>query len=216
MRFIYPGIALILIWAVTAMPSRAADDNLIPTAKSSYDLQITDDALGTRAVGSESRREQYMVGAGDVLFLNVWKDTALSRQVTVLPDGTVSLPLIGQIKASGKTVQALEEEIREKIQKYLPDPVLDISVQAVNSMIFYAIGKVRAPGRYVTHGNINVLQALAIAGGLDKHASEGDIKIYREEHYQTTIFSFDYDDVVDGEHLEQNIRLRRGDVVVVP
>ncbi|PIE73885.1 MAG: sugar transporter [Deltaproteobacteria bacterium] len=199
MRIIFSGLTFALIWALLIQPAQA-DDNVL---------------VGSRSVAAASS-EQYMVGPGDVLLLTVWKDAALSRQVTVLPDGTISLPLIGQTMASNRTVKELEQEIRAKIAKYLPEPVLDISVQAVNSMIFYVIGKVRAPGRYATNGNVNVLQALAIAGGLDKHASEGNIKIYREEQYQTTIFSFDYDEVVDGEKLEQNIRLLRGDVVVVP
>lgn len=215
MRSIHSIFFLMLIWTAAASPSLAVDEKLISKEASNFNLQIVDDSLGSRPVEAGSEK-QYMVGPGDVLLLYVWKDDALSRQVTVLPDGTVSLPLIGQIKAGGRTVQAIEQEIHTKIKKYLPDPVLDVSVQAVNSMIFYVVGKVRAPGRYATHGNINVLQALAIAGGLDKYASQGRIKIYREELYQTTIFPFDYDDVVEGVHLEQNIRLRRGDVIVVP
>lgn len=158
----------------------------------------------------------YTVGKGDVLQISVWKDPELSRQVTVLPDGTVSLPLVGQLVVAGKTLGLIRSEVTAKIKDYLPSPILNISVVQVNSMIIYVIGKVRAPGRFPVSSEINVLQALAMAGGLDRFADEDNIKIYREENGQTRIIPFDYSEVVDGEQLQQNIRLRRGDVIVVP
>ncbi len=158
----------------------------------------------------------YKIGAGDVLQISVWKDTALSREVVVLPDGTISLPLVGLLKAAGKTVSQLEAEVTVRIKKYMSNPILDISVGQVNSMVIYVIGKVRAPGRFPLATDINVLQALAMAGGPDKFADTDDIKIYRAKNGQTQIIDFDYEDVLDGESLEQNIRLLRGDVVVVP
>lgn len=206
------GAALLL----SATCAGAAELDLENQPESEFSFGLDGTAPQTQMVEELDVDEQYQIGAGDILILSVWKDAALSRQVSVLPDGTVSFPLIGQVVAQGKTVQALKREVTGKIKKFLPEPVLDVSVVSVNSMLVYVIGKVRAPGRYPVQSNVNVLQALAIAGGLDKHADENDIKIYREENHQTTIFSFEYDDVIDGEHLEQNIRLRRGDVVVVP
>jgi polysaccharide biosynthesis/export protein len=173
----------------------------------SIKTQLKDELAGRRA---------YLLGPGDVLHLNVWKDEALSRQVIVLPDGTVSLPLVGKLMAAGKAVTDLEDEIKIKIKKYLPNPVLDISVTQVNSMLIYVIGKVNRPGHFPITAEVNVLQALAMAGGLDKHADEGGIKIYREQNSKTIFFNFDYDEVVDGEKLKQNIKLMKGDVVVVP
>lgn len=160
--------------------------------------------------------EAYQIGNGDVLLLSVWRDEALSRQVTVLPDGTISLPLIGQLTASGRTIADLEKEVSERIKGYLPDPVFDISVGQVNSMMIYVIGKVRSPGRFPVKANINILQALAMAGGLDKFAKGSSIKVYREVRGATTIFDFDYEEVADGRELKQNIKLERGDVVVIP
>lgn len=158
----------------------------------------------------------YKVGSGDVLRLSVWKDEGLSREVVVLPDGKISLPLIGQIDADGKSVAGLEDEIRTLIKRYLPDPVLDVSIVRPGSMIIYVIGKVRAPGQIPVQANINVLQALAIAGGLADFADEDSIKIYREKNGQTDFFPFEYDEVIDGNKMEQNIQLQRGDIVVVP
>ena len=158
----------------------------------------------------------YVIGVGDVLQISVWKDAELTRQVTVLPDGVIAMPLIGFIQAAGKTVSVLREEIVERISTYMPDPILDVSVVQSNSMNIYVIGKVRNPGRFPIPVDVSVLQAMAMAGGPDKFADTGDIKVFRNEGGKTHIFNFDYDDVVDGKRLEQNILLQRGDVVVVP
>ena len=157
----------------------------------------------------------YKVGAGDVIKLTVWKDEALSRQVTVLPDGTVSFPLIGQIVAGGKSVAELEQEIAGRIKKYI-DPLFDISVMQVNSMLIYVLGKVNQPGQIPIQTDINVLQALAMAGGLVDFADEDSIIIIRKENNQTRSFPFEYDKLIKGEKLEQNIQLQRGDVVIIP
>lgn len=158
----------------------------------------------------------YVIGVGDILQVSVWKDAELTRQVTVLPDGVVAMPLIGFIQAAGKTVTALGEEIAARISKFMPDPILDVSVIQSNSMNIYVTGKVRNPGRFSIPVDVNVLQAMAMAGGPDKFADTDDIKIFRNEGGETKIFKFDYDDVVAGKRLEQNILLQRGDVVVVP
>ncbi|WP_051554392.1 polysaccharide biosynthesis/export family protein [Desulfobulbus elongatus] len=158
----------------------------------------------------------YVIGVGDVLQLSVWKDTALSRQMVVLPDGTVSLPLSGLVTAAGKTVAQLETEVAGKIKRYMTDPVLDISVVQANSMIIYIVGKVQSPGRFPVATDVNILQALAMAGGPNRFADTDNIRVHREEGGKTVFLDFDYDAVLKGVHMEQNIRLRRGDVVVVP
>jgi polysaccharide export outer membrane protein len=159
----------------------------------------------------------YLIGPGDVLAIAVWKDEALTRQVTVLPDGRIAFPLIGQLTAAGKTLGALTGEIEQKLARYVPDMTLNVSVQQVNSMWIYIIGKVNGPGRFNLNTDVSVLQALAMAGGLNAFAKRGDIKIFREQaDGGTQILPFDYDRVADGEDIRQNVKLRRGDVVVVP
>ena len=160
--------------------------------------------------------EPYLIGAGDVLDISVWKDEAQTKTVAVLPDGTISFPLIGQVMAEGKTVSQLKEEIRQKVSQFVPDPVLTVIVHQVNSMQIYVIGRVNNPGRFLLSTNVNVLQALTMAGGLNPFAKREKITVMREELGDTTIFKFNYDEVATGENLQQNIRLRRGDVVVVP
>ena len=155
---------------------------------------------------------------GDVLDIAVWKDEALTRSCVVRPDGAISFPLIGDVQAAGRTVSHLRKEIKERIARYVPGAVLSVGVQQVNSMIIYVIGKVNTPGRIVLNCNVDVLQALASAGGLNIFAKGNSIRIFRHEKKdkKTVIFPFEYDKVVDGKRPEQNIRLQRGDVIVVP
>jgi len=164
-----------------------------------------------------TRPEQgYLIGPGDVLDISVWKDEALTRACVVRPDGLISFPLIGEIMATGRTVTDLKAEMADKLVRFVPEIVLSVDIKQINSMIVYVIGKVNAPGRFALTVNVNVLQALSTAGGLNPYAKSRKIKIFREGTGETTIFPFDYDEVVDGRHLEQNILLKRGDVVVVP
>jgi polysaccharide biosynthesis/export protein len=158
----------------------------------------------------------YLLGPGDVIDIAVWKDETLTKSVTVLPDGKISFPLIGEIKAAGRTVPQLKEEITKKISPFAPDPTISIEVRQVNSMLIYVIGRVNTPGRFSLNTNVNVLQALTIAGGVNPFAKRDKIKIFREEGTKTKIFRFKYDEVVEGTELDQNIVLQRGDVVVVP
>jgi len=165
---------------------------------------------------SESDEEPYVIGLGDVLDISVWKDDALTRTCVVRPDGAISFPLIGEVQTSGKTASQLKAEMEKKLERFVPGVTLSVDIKQINSMIIYVIGKVNAPGRIVTNADVDVLQALATAGGLNVYAKRNSIKIFRDEKDQTTIFPFQYDEIVEGKRLEQNIKLKRGDVVVVP
>jgi polysaccharide export outer membrane protein len=158
----------------------------------------------------------YVIGPGDVLFVSVWKDDGLTRTVTVLPDGMIWFPLIDAVRAGGITVADFKKVMERKLARYVPDPVVSVSVEQANSMLIYIIGRVRNPGRFPVNANVTVLQALAIAAGLNEFAERDEIKIFRRQGDDLEIFHFDYDEVVKGERLEQNIVLQKGDVVVVP
>ena len=157
----------------------------------------------------------YEIGAGDVLDISVWKNPDLTRQVVVLPDNTIRLPLVGEIKTGGRTLAWLETNLETRLEKFISDPELSISLVQVNAMIIYVIGKVNGPGRFKIAENVDVLQALAMAGGLNVFAKDNEIKIFRKQGSKTQIFKFDYDAVSQGKDLEQNITLERGDVIVV-
>ena len=160
--------------------------------------------------------EGYFIGQGDVLEIAVWKDDALTRSCVVRPDGAISFPLLGDVQAAGKTVSRLKSEIENKLERFVPGVTLSLEVKQVNSMVVYVVGRVNAPGRFVMNANVNVLQILATAGGLNVFAKRNNIKIFRQGKNETTIFPFEYDEVTEGRRLEENIRLKRGDVIVVP
>jgi polysaccharide export outer membrane protein len=196
-------LALFLL-ALTPFPLRAAEKEAVVPAP---------DALAALQATAEP---DYLIGAGDQLNVEVWKDPVLTRLVTVLPDGKVAYPMVGEVVAAGKTVARLRKEIEGKLSLYVKDAVITVEVRQVNSLQIYVLGRVRTPGRTVLTSNIDVLQALGIAGGPDQFAKMSRIKIFRREGRKTVIIPFDYDDVIAGKNLESNILLRRGDVVVVP
>lgn len=158
----------------------------------------------------------YRIGPGDVLSISVWKNADLTKTVQVLPDGKISFPLIGQIMAEEMTVGQLTKALVEKIAPFSPEPQISVEVQQVNSLMVYVIGRANHSGRFVLNGNINVLQALAMAGGLTPFAKRADIKVLRTEKEGTKVYPFDYDAVTEDNALAQNIQLKRGDTIVVP
>ena len=157
----------------------------------------------------------YKVGEGDLLEISVWKEEGLTKQVMVRPDGGLTFPLVGDVQAGGMTVDQITDELIKRLSNYMSDPAVNVAVVTVNQKV-YVVGKVNKPGDFTTPARIDVMQALAMAGGLTPFADADDIKIIRREHGREITFSFDYDEVTAGESLEQNIVLQRGDVVVVP
>lgn len=158
----------------------------------------------------------YVIGPGDILDISVWKAEGLTKTVAVLPDGTISFPLAGEIPAAGKTLAELKQELEKRLSRYVNDLVLTVLVQQSNSMMVYVVGRVNNPGRQVLNSRITVLQAIAMAGGPNPFAKKNDIRVLRQEGDKTVIHEFRYDRVIKGKNLEDNIVLKRGDVIVVP
>jgi polysaccharide export outer membrane protein len=158
----------------------------------------------------------YRVGPEDVLEISVWREDTLKKEVLVRPDGGISYPLVGDVQAAGKTVSEIRQDISKRLEKYIPDPAVSVSIVKAGSQRVYVIGKVNKPGEYPVGRYVDVLQALSMAGGLTPFADSDSIRVMRREGGQQTAFPFDYARVVRGEKLEQNILLRGGDVVVVP
>ena len=158
----------------------------------------------------------YTIGPGDQLGIEVWKDPTLTRVVTVLPDGKITFPLIGELEASDKTIAQLKKEIEEKIARYVPNVTITVEVRQINLHI-YVLGRVNAPGRFILPSNVTILQALAIAGGPNTFANRNQIRIFREVKGVTTMSpQFNYDEVTAGRGIKTNILLERGDVIFVP
>jgi len=161
----------------------------------------------------------YQVNAGDVLSLEVWNEPSLSsEQFSVRPDGFVSIPVIGEIRASKKTILELQASIAEGLSRYLKDePTVVVSVLASNGNLVYVLGKVGRPGAFPLNGPMDVTQALAFAGGLNSFAAENKIKVLRRDNSgQQRSIKFKYGQVKDGDKLGTNILLKSGDIVLVP
>lgn len=167
-------------------------------------------------VQSEKPGDDYIIGSGDILDISLWKDEAMTRQVTVRTDGKITFPLIGEVAAASRTLGEVKQEMMERLKEYVPEPVLNVDVKQINSMIVYVTGRVNKPGGFPVNAKVTVLQALSVAGGLNPFAKRSKIKVFRQEDGKTVTYPFDYDEVVDGENLQQNIVLKRGDVIVVP
>ena len=158
----------------------------------------------------------FYLGPEDVLEISVWKDEALTKEAVVRPDGMVSFPLIGQIRAAGRTVEDLQREIQRKISRYVPDAPVTVMVLKIGSPKIYVVGKVNDPGVYIMGHYLRVMQALAMAGGTTTFADRDDIMIIREDKGRQIIMKFNYDRVASGRDLQKNITLKPGDTVVVP
>ncbi len=146
----------------------------------------------------------------------MWKEQGLERQVLVLPDGMISFPLAGHLRAAGRTAEELQAALVEKIKPFIPDAVITVSVQNVAGNKIYVIGQVNNPGEFSPAHPLTVMQALALAGGLTPFGDEDDIVILRHKSGEQIVLPFDDSDVKRGKNLELNIILESGDVVVVP
>ncbi len=159
----------------------------------------------------------YVVQPGDILEISVWKEEGLEKEVIVRPDGGISFPLVGQLDVKNKSLQQIEELIKEKLSQFIADPVVTVSAKQLLGNKIYVIGQVNRPGEYPINRYVDVMQALSMAGGMTAFASVNNIIILRrDEQGKQKAIEFEYGEVEDGDDLEQNIILKPGDVVVVP
>jgi polysaccharide export outer membrane protein len=161
-------------------------------------------------------RQNYRVNAGDRLEISVWREPELQREVVVRPDGGISFPLAGELLAEGRTVAEIRDEIQGRLTRYIPDLVLTVSVIEFSGNRIFVVGQVARAGAFVMNPDLDVMQALSLAGGTTPFASLKDIRILRRQGEERTALAFDFTEVSRGRSLDQNIVLRSGDVVVVP
>ena len=159
---------------------------------------------------------RYTVLPGDVLQISVWKEPELQMKVLVRPDAAFSFPLAGDISTKGLSVVDLQAELTKRLSRYISSPVVTVSVTDVLGNKVYVIGQVNNPGEFVVNPQVDVMQALSMAGGVTAFAATNDIKILRRTESRQTALSFRYNDVLKGRNLEQNVMLQSGDIVVVP
>lgn len=158
----------------------------------------------------------YVIGPEDVLSIVFWRDESLSREVTVRPDGNISLPLLNDLRAAGLTPDELRVRLAELAAKYVQEPSATVIVKEIRSRNVFITGSVGKPGSYPLNGDMNVLQLIAQAGGLLEFADAKHIVIIRTEKERQHHFTFNYKDVVRQKNMAQNIALKPGDTVVVP
>lgn len=162
------------------------------------------------------RPTDYLVGPEDVLGIVFWREPDMSGDVTVRPDGRITIPVIGELQAAGKRPEQLQAEIVTAASKYISGVNVVVVVRTINSRKIFVTGRVATPGTFPLMGALTVMQAIALAGGLTEFADPKSITILRTEGGQSRPLNFNYQDVSRGRSLEQNVQLRPGDTVVVP
>ena len=162
----------------------------------------------------------YVIGPNDVLTVRYWREDTMSGDVTVRPDGRISLPLINDVQAAGLTPEALRQRIAEAAARFVESPVVSVIVKEIKSRKVYITGMVSKPGEYPLVGPTTVLQLIAIAGGLQDFANEENISVLRpsekDARGQALSFRVNYKDLTRRRNLAQNIELKPGDTIVVP
>ncbi|MBW1645279.1 MAG: polysaccharide biosynthesis/export family protein [Deltaproteobacteria bacterium] len=158
-------------------------------------------------------KDQYVIGPEDVIRVEIWRDKTLSREVAVRPDGYISLPLVGDVKAAGLNVKQLTKVLTEKYANYLEAPNVSVSLVAINSFKIFIVGKVNQPGAFPVRSNITVLQAISMAGGFAEWASPDKIILVRQENGVEKRYRVDYNKIIAGK--APDIYLQRNDRLIV-
>jgi len=158
----------------------------------------------------------YIIQPNDLLAIFVWKEPNLSGKVTVRPDGRISFPLVQDMQAAGLNPGQLKNRIEESLKEYIEVPNVTVVVEAILSYKIYVTGKVSKLGMLMSEKPISVLQAISMAGGFSEFANPSETVIIRNTGEDSTLYKFNYPEVIKGRNFSQNMLLRSGDVVVVP
>jgi polysaccharide export outer membrane protein len=202
MRTVYSiAIATLVLGTVASAQTRAADTPPTGARPTDQGVDVPTD---------------YTIGPEDVLGILFWRDAEMSGDVTVRPDGMVTLPLLGDVRAVGLTPEALGRSVVEVAEKLITDPSVTIVVRQINSRKVFITGQVANPGAYPLTGPRTVMQLIALAGGLLEYADSNNIMTLRTVNGRQISYKFRYKDIAKGKALSQNIELQPGDTVVVP
>lgn len=172
--------------------------------------------LATASVVNAEVSQSYKLRQGDLIQVSVWGEDKLQKESLILPDGSITYPLAGRVEVVGLTSLETEKRIAEKLKGYLPDPQVSVVIVSIEGNHAHVLGKVMKPGQIPMTGPMTVLDALSVAGGLDKFADRSSIKVLRNTPQGQKAIPIYYDQLLRGEHLESNITLNPGDTVLVP
>jgi polysaccharide export outer membrane protein len=217
---IMPVLTLLVLLSNGAFAQSDSASRPPATAAAAADKQAADKQAGDKP-GEGSRTahsdSSYVIGADDVLAINVWKEPDVSRSIPVRSDGKISLPLVGELTAGGQTPLQLEQEITRRLANYISEPEVTVIVQDSKSQRINILGMVVRPGTYMLTGSATILDAIAMAGGFRDFAKQKEIYVLRANADGTEKrLTFNYKEVIKGKNPEQNIRLLPRDTVVVP
>jgi polysaccharide biosynthesis/export protein len=210
---------LALVFICLCAPGLLLSQGLTSTTAKSQ-LPVPPTSLTTNAenpVSGKPHDDTFVIGATDVLAVNVWKEPDISRSVPVRSDGKISLPLAGELQAAGLTPLKLERDIASKLQNYISEPEVTVIVQQINSQKFNVLGQVARPGSFPLSSSSTVLDAIALAGGFRDFARQKSIYVLRRNPNGTeSRLPFNYKQVIKGDKPAQNITLQPNDTIVVP
>ena len=167
-------------------------------------------------VSAQIHADPYRLNPGDRLHVSVWGEENLQSDVRILPDGSISIPLVGILHVSGMTLEMVTQRIRNLLEPYIPDASVTVTVTETGGNLVYVLGKVTNPGVYPLIRRTDVLQALSLAGGLARFAKEDEIRILRRVNGKPIAIPFDFAQILRGNSLESNILLQSGDTIIVP
>lgn len=180
------------------------------------DLRVQEYSVAANTPDPAKPPEQfYVIGAGDSLNINVWKEPSLGGAVKVRPDGFVTLPLLNEVQVVGLTTGQLRKILEDKYKEYTTDPFITIRVEGIASSEVFLVGQVAKPGAYPLAGNDTILQLLTRAGGLGIFAERSNVKLVRRDGDRVREYTVDYDAIIKGD-LKQDLLLRPGDRIIVP
>lgn len=196
----------------------AAQTDATKNAKSTTSAaQPTSADPGTGAAAVQPHDNTYIIGDDDVLSINVWKEPEVSRTVPVRSDGKISLPLAGEVQASGQTPLQLEKLLAAKLQSFISEPEVTVIVTEIKSQKFNILGMVNKAGTFPLTSSLTVLDAIALSGGFRDFAKQKSIYVLRKNpDGGESRLPFNYRDVIKGKNMAQNIRVQPGDTIVVP
>lgn len=169
------------------------------------------------AVGAQELTAAYKLRPADKLQISVWREETLQREVRVLPDGSITFPLVGRLSVEGLDTVQVETQMVQRLKPFIPDPIVTVAISGTDGNVVYVLGKVAKPGVVpLTASTTTALQVLSQAGGLDRFADGNALRVLREDNGTRSVLPVRYNDLIKGDSLQTNVPMRAGDTLLVP
>jgi polysaccharide export outer membrane protein len=208
LKALVPGLALLLGSVLPIFAQSSQGENAVAATPS---------AQSDSGASNKPHDENFVIGNDDVLAISVWKEPELTKAVPVRSDGKISLPLVGEMQATGRTPLQLEESITAKLKGFITSPEVTVIVQQVNSRKYNVLGEVSKPGQFPLTASTTIMDAIATSGGFKDFAKKSGVYVLRKgpDGHETRL-NFNYKDFIKGKNSSQNIKLEPNDTIIVP